>query len=179
MPSATSPEIHRTPLDEMLLQICLLYEQRRDKHITSGNEPQRDSKGVSPMRFLGKTPEPPPEESVVAACCHLLEVGALTVTCHGPPILYRLTPLGYQLSRLPMDAKVGKVLIVGCMLQVLDNALTIAAALSINRSCFEPRTNQVKADWDTIIQRITFKKKKSQQHFSPVSRLRENLHAFS
>jgi len=50
--------------------------------------------------------------------------------------LYRLTPLGYHLSRLPMDAKVGKMLIVGCILGCLDNALTIASALSCTKSCF-------------------------------------------
>jgi len=37
-----------------------------------------------------------------------------------------------------MDAKVGKMLIVGCILGCLDNALTIAAALSCTKSCFVP-----------------------------------------
>jgi HrpA-like RNA helicase len=27
----TSPEMIRTPLDELILQVCLLYEQRRDE----------------------------------------------------------------------------------------------------------------------------------------------------
>jgi len=35
-----------------------------------------------------------------------------------------------------MDAKVGKVLIVGCILGCLDGALTVAAALSCTKSCF-------------------------------------------
>jgi hypothetical protein len=35
-----------------------------------------------------------------------------------------------------MDAKVGKVLIVGCMLECLDGALTVAATLSCTKSCF-------------------------------------------
>lgn len=40
-----------------------------------------------------------------------------------------LTPLGYHLAHLPMDARVGKLLLVGAFLQCLDPILTIAAAL--------------------------------------------------
>jgi HrpA-like RNA helicase len=64
-----------------------------------------------------------------------LEVDAVRIV-NDDPVLYRLTPLGYHLSRLPMDAKVGKVLIVGCMLECLDGALTVAATLSCTKSCF-------------------------------------------
>ena len=73
------------------------------------------------------------------ACQHLLEVGAIHVVSDGDPVLYRLTPIGYHLSRLPMDTKVGKVLLVGCMLGCLDCALTVAASLSCTKSCFLQR----------------------------------------
>ena len=130
LPSQTSPEIIRTPLDELVLQICLLYEQRRES---------TKSLGVSPIKFLRNTPEPPPVDSIENACQHLLEVGALeTVSDPGDATLFRLTPLGYHLSCLPMDAKVGKVLIVGCILECVDSSLTIAAALSSTKSCFLP-----------------------------------------
>ena len=120
LPSQTCPEILRAPIDELVMQICLLYEHQRDKTKDCNNE--QASTGVCPIRFLGKTPEPPSDENVVQACKHLLEVGALTVVSHNPKVLYRLTPLGYHLSRLPMDPKVGKVLLVGCMLGCLDNS---------------------------------------------------------
>ena len=137
---STLPEIVRTPLDELLLQVCLLYEHRRDKSMTITNSPQFAS-GVKPMKFLSSTPTPPPERNHVQACHHLLEVGALTTVQCGDKgdssnLMYRLTPLGYHLSRLPMDAKVGKILIIGCILGCLDNALTIAAALSSPKPCF-------------------------------------------
>lgn len=35
-----------------------------------------------------------------------------------------------------MDAKLGKILIIGCILGCLDNALTISATLSGTKSCF-------------------------------------------
>lgn len=136
MPDQTSPEIVRTPLDELVLQVCLLYEQRRDEQ---ANETlAKFPIGACPMRFLANTPEPPPEDSLRKACIHLLEVDALRIV-KKHPVLYRLTPLGYHLSRLPMDAKVGKILIVGCMLECLNSALTIAATLSCTKSCFSNR----------------------------------------
>ena len=94
------------------------------------------------------TPTPPAEQSLLQACKHLLEVEALNVVDYGIDgeemgCMYRLTPLGYHLSRLPMDAKVGKMLIIGCLLGCLDNALTIAAALSCSKSCFLPVSNKI------------------------------------
>lgn len=121
----------RTPLDELVLQMCLLFEHRRGA---------TQSQGVSPIKFLSNAPEPPANSCLENACEHLLEVGALATVSSsvGEDPLYRLTPLGYHLSRLPMDAKVGKVLIVGCILELVDSALTIAAALSCTKSCFLP-----------------------------------------
>lgn len=40
-----------------------------------------------------------------------------------------LTPLGYHLAHLPVDARVGKLLLFAAILQCLDPILTIAAAL--------------------------------------------------
>lgn len=42
-----------------------------------------------------------------------------------------LTPLGNVLSRLPVDVKVGKILILGTIFHVLEPLLTVAAALSV------------------------------------------------
>jgi len=146
----TTPEIVRIPLDELILQICLLYEQRRDefyhssKGVGDGSVEHQFAVGVKPIKFLSMTPTPPPESSLVQACKHLLDVDALKVVDYGDSSevrkgwFYRLTPLGYHLSRLPMDAKVGKLLIVGCILGCLGNALTIAAALSCTKRCFLP-----------------------------------------
>jgi HrpA-like RNA helicase len=136
----SAPEMVRTPLDELILQICLLFEQRRDENISKAETSL--PLGVRPVQFLSKTPSPPPERSLLEGCRHLLEVDALHVvgassnSTGEASYLYRLTPLGYHLSRLPMDTKVGKVLIVGCILGCLDGALTVAAALSCTKSCF-------------------------------------------
>jgi HrpA-like RNA helicase len=148
----TAPEMVRTPLDELILQICLLYEQHRDEHqakVETGNNSRKSNDGtgpaktfppgVRPIQFLSKTPSPPPESALLEGCRHLLDVDALRIVNEEgdeTSRLYRLTPLGYHLSRLPMDAKVGKVLIVGCIMGCLDGALTVAASLSCTKSCF-------------------------------------------
>lgn len=132
----TTPEILRTPLDDLVLQSCLLDEDRKDRQ-----KEEKASLGVRegtlPVDFLSRTPDPPPEDSLVAACRHLIEVGALQfLEGDDAYIRVKLTPLGYHLSQLPMDAKIGKILIVGSILGCVEPALTAAAALSSTRSIF-------------------------------------------
>jgi HrpA-like RNA helicase len=137
LPESTSPEILRTPLDELVLQVCLLDEARRDKAKRSddlGSNPL--SPGTVPMRFLRQTPSPPPAESLANACDHLVEIGALRRWNSDLEHCVQLTPLGYHLSQLPMDAKIGKAMIVGSILGCIDPALTVAAALSSTKSCW-------------------------------------------
>ena len=100
----TVPEMLRTPLDELILQIALLYEQRRDEYSDASRDGD-DRKlpfppGLKPIKFLSLTPTPPKERSLVQACRHLVEVEALKVVDYGDGAeertswLYRLTPLG-------------------------------------------------------------------------------------
>ena len=130
----TLPEIVRTPLDELVLQVCLLYEQRRDSSRTPA------AAGLKPIKFLSATPTPPSEQNCNRACQHLLEVDALNVVdCRDTDSpsnwMYRLTPLGYHLSRLPMDAKVGKLLVIGCILgenfSMCHRSFVVLAAIKI------------------------------------------------
>jgi len=47
-----------------------------------------------------------------------------------------LTALGFHLAKLPLDVRLGKMLIVSCVLNQVEDALTIAAILSANQSVF-------------------------------------------
>jgi HrpA-like helicases len=125
MPRQTCPEILRTPLEELVLQVCLFEEQK-------------SCKGVSPLLFLGNAPEAPHDNHIHEACIHLQEIGALRKIQNDPLPLFRLTPLGYHLSHLPMDAKVGKILVVGCILRCIEPSLTIAAILTATKSVWLP-----------------------------------------
>ncbi len=144
LPRQTSPEIMRTPLEELILQVCLLEEQN-------------DSKGTNPEAFLANSPEPPPKSNLQKSCHHLEQIGALTPIPSEGDNLFRLTPLGYHLSHLPMDTNVGKILVVGCILQCIEPALTIAATLSAPKSIwlsFIPRKDKSRQEAKEIQEQL-------------------------
>ncbi|KAK9842413.1 hypothetical protein WJX84_005272 [Apatococcus fuscideae] len=99
-----APEMVRVPLEELVLQIHLL----------------RLGKAYA---FLQRVLEPPPAKSVEGALAQLQSVGALSKE-------EVLTPLGHHLAQLPVDARMGKLLVVAALLGCLAPALTVAACLS-------------------------------------------------
>jgi ATP-dependent RNA helicase DHX57 len=98
-------EMHRVPLESLVLQITLL---------NLGDE----------MEYLSKALSPPEERAVKASVNVLKSLGALTDE-------KRLTSLGYHLASLPLDVRIGKMIIHGALLRCLDPVLTIAACLSV------------------------------------------------
>lgn len=115
MKAASEPELRRVPLEEVCLSI-----------LAGGF-------GRSSMHFLSKAPQPPEEASVKAAVEILEDVGAIEVNEEAPSSPKRvetLTPLGRHLAKLPVDVRLGKMLIFGTLFRCLDKVLTIAASLS-------------------------------------------------
>eukprot|EP01018_Ginkgo_biloba_P025644 Gb_33245 [translate_table: standard] len=104
MPQYQLPEILRTPLEGLCLQIKSL----RFRDIAA---------------FLSKALQPPEPLAVQNAVDLLKTIGALDEK-------EELTSLGCHLSTLPLDPKVGKMLLMGVVFQCLSPALTIAAALA-------------------------------------------------
>lgn len=96
-----TPEMLRTSLDSLCLQIMSL-------------------RLGDPAVFLAKALEPPSGDRVESAMSRLQDLGALTAG-------RELTPLGLRLSMLPVDPKIGKMILMGAALRCLDSALTIAA----------------------------------------------------
>ncbi|MCO5553157.1 hypothetical protein L7F22_006678 [Adiantum nelumboides] len=103
MPQYQLPEILRTPLQELCLQIKSLQLGRI-------------------AEFLSKALQPPEPLAVQNAIDLLVTIGALNEA-------EELTPLGCHLATLPMDPRIGKMLLIGAIFQCLGPALTIAAAL--------------------------------------------------
>ncbi|XP_055843477.1 putative ATP-dependent RNA helicase DHX57 [Episyrphus balteatus] len=101
------PEIHRIPLEQLVLRTKIL--------------PQFD--GIKVLDVLGQTLEPPTEENIISAVTRLQNVGALDED-------QMLTALGHHLSALPVDVRIGKLMLFGVIFQCLDSVLTIAACLS-------------------------------------------------
>lgn len=99
------PELQRVPLEEVCLSILA------------------GRLGNDCMDFLQQAPQPPSEKSVSLALDVLKDVGAIDSE-------KQLAPLGYHLAKLPMDVRLGKMLIFGTLFDCLDPILTVAASLS-------------------------------------------------
>uniref|UniRef100_A0A8C6Y0B9 ATP-dependent RNA helicase DHX29 n=1 Tax=Naja naja TaxID=35670 RepID=A0A8C6Y0B9_NAJNA len=99
------PEILRVPLEELCLHImkCNLG---------------------SPEEFLSKALDPPQPQIVAKAMYLLRKIGACELS---EP---KLTPLGQHLAALPVNVKIGKMLIFGAIFGCLDPVATLAAVMT-------------------------------------------------
>ncbi|XP_040914905.1 ATP-dependent RNA helicase DHX29 [Toxotes jaculatrix] len=99
------PEILRVPLEELCLHIMKCQYG-------------------SPEDFLSRALDAPQPQSVSNAVNLLRKIGA----CH--PSNHLLTPLGHHLASLPVNVKIGKMLIYGAIFGCLEPIATIAAAIT-------------------------------------------------
>ncbi|XP_025083145.1 ATP-dependent RNA helicase DHX29-like isoform X2 [Pomacea canaliculata] len=99
------PEILRVPLEELCLIImkCNLGK---------------------PEDFLAEGLDPPQPSSISRAMSLLREVGACYADAPS------LTPLGHHLASLPVNVRIGKMLIFGAILDCLEPVAVIAAAMA-------------------------------------------------
>uniref|UniRef100_A0A8D3BDG0 Putative ATP-dependent RNA helicase DHX57 n=1 Tax=Scophthalmus maximus TaxID=52904 RepID=A0A8D3BDG0_SCOMX len=109
------PEIQRVPLEQLCLRIKIL-EVFADQTLES---------------VFSRLIEPPATGSLDAAKQRLRDLGALTAE-------ERLTPLGYHLACLPVDVRIGKLMLFGAIFRCLDPALTIAASLAFKSPFVSP-----------------------------------------
>lgn len=117
------PEIHRVPLEQLVLKTKTL--------------PNFTNQNV--LEVLGQTLEPPTDEQIFSAIKRLQDVGALDEA-------QQLTPLGHHLSALPVDVRLGKLMLFGAIFQCLDSILTIAACLSHKTPFISPFNERNLAD---------------------------------
>ncbi|XP_067845385.1 putative ATP-dependent RNA helicase DHX57 [Heptranchias perlo] len=109
------PEIKRVPLEQLCLRIKIL-DIFADHDLES---------------VFSRLVELPMEEGLKAAKNRLQDLGALTPD-------ETLTPLGYHLAFLPVDVRIGKLMLFGAIFRCLDPALTIAASLSFKSPFVSP-----------------------------------------
>lgn len=96
-----TPEMFRTPLHELALSIKML---------------RLGAVG----QFLSKAVEPPPIDAVIEAEVVLREMKCLDTNDE-------LTPLGRILGRLPIEPRLGKMMVLGCLFFCGDALATMAA----------------------------------------------------
>ncbi|XP_054656138.1 putative ATP-dependent RNA helicase DHX57 isoform X1 [Dunckerocampus dactyliophorus] len=109
------PEIQRVPLEQLCLRIKIL-DMFAEHTLES---------------VFSRLIEPPATGSLEVAKQRLQDLGALTAE-------EKLTPLGYHLARLPVDVRVGKLMLFGAIFRCLDPALTIAASLAFKSPFVSP-----------------------------------------
>lgn len=116
------PEIHRIPLEQLMLRIKMLP----------------NFKGHSLTTVLNRSIEPPSDENVEGAIKRLQNLGAFEEE--------NLTALGSHLALLPVDVRIGKLMLFGAIFQCLDSILTICACLSHKSPFVSPFSKRNEAD---------------------------------
>ncbi|XP_046351215.2 putative ATP-dependent RNA helicase DHX57 [Haliotis rufescens] len=117
------PEIQRAPLEQIVLRIKML--------------PLFKKHGI--QEVLESLLEPPKGDAIHNAIKRLQDLGALDD-------LQELTPLGYHVGSLPVDVRIGKLMLLGAIFRCLDAALTIAATLSSKSPFVSPFDKRDEAD---------------------------------
>ncbi|XP_040032823.2 ATP-dependent DNA/RNA helicase DHX36 [Gasterosteus aculeatus] len=133
------PEIMRTPLEELCLQIKIL-------------------KLGSIAQFLEKSLDPPTTKAINLAIKNLTGLNALDRS-------ENLTALGFHLARLPVEPHIGKLILFGALLGCLDPVLTIAASLSFKDPFFIPLGKEKMAD----MRRRTLSRNSKSDHLTIVN----------
>lgn len=146
------PEMLRVGLEDLVLQILILDLGE-------------------PSSFLGRALNPPSELSMKNSLKLLEELGAVECnwnaeddnafrleepkaskaedeakSCLDMEVTSELTALGFHLATLPVDPRVGKMMIYGALFGCIDPALTIAASMSARNPFMSPFDKRDEAD---------------------------------
>ena len=109
-PAYTDPEILRTNLASVLLQMATLGLGE-----------------VGEFPFL----DPPDRRAVAAGIAILEEVGALRPARGSEPLRARVTEIGRRLARLPVDPRLGRMIVQAEREGCLDDVIVIVAGLAV------------------------------------------------
>ena len=115
------PEMQRSPLEELCLQVRMLAEASSLGDDRSGAAAAVGTGAGSTAAFLALAPEPPVPQAIAHAVTLLQNIGALKED-------ESLTRLGRHLGEMPVHPRVGKMLLYATLLGVLDPVLTVACA---------------------------------------------------
>ncbi|XP_055863489.1 ATP-dependent RNA helicase dhx29-like isoform X1 [Biomphalaria glabrata] len=117
----TKPELLRVPLEELCLNIMKCQYGK-------------------PLEFLNRALDPPQTLAVSRAMSLLKEVGACYVDESS------LTPLGHHLAALPVNIRIGKMLLLGSIFGCLEPIAIIAASMTEKSPFVAPLSKKSEAD---------------------------------
>jgi len=113
LPAEQVPEMCRTPLDELCLQVRALLDSAEADAIFNAD--------TTVAEFFAKCPTPPSTSSILNAMDLLRKLGALDAN-------EGITKLGRILAALPVEVRAGKTLLLGAFLKCPGVALTLACS---------------------------------------------------
>uniref|UniRef100_A0A7S2W1S0 RNA helicase n=1 Tax=Mucochytrium quahogii TaxID=96639 RepID=A0A7S2W1S0_9STRA len=123
------PEIRRTELSQVVLQLMVL-----------------GIRDILDFDFI----QNPPKDAVEQALFHLLALNAIELPSHhetkGEKILPQLTKLGKQMAALPLEPMHAKFLLESQRFKCTNEALSIAAMLSVESPFYTPRNARREAN---------------------------------
>lgn len=125
-------ELLRMPLEELVLQA---------KHL--GLAPGMGNAHDSIQSFLAKALDPPHELSVANAVALLKSINCLDSN-------ENVTPIGAAISRLPVDPRIGRLILIGSLLGVAPAIVTVAAAMGYRDPFVMPMNDQQKKLCDKV-----------------------------
>ena len=124
-PAYTDPEILRTNLASVLLQMATLGLGE-----------------VEEFPFI----DAPDRRAIAAGMTILEEVGALRPGSAGEPLARRVTDIGRRLARLPLDPRLGRMIVQAEREGCVDDVIVIAAGLAIRDPRERPQDQEGAAD---------------------------------
>lgn len=136
------PELLRTPLAELALQVKVMQQQ--ELFMTKGG----DEISTSIENFLMAAPDPPELLAITTALERLVQMGALLSD-------ESLTMLGYKLAQLPMDPGQGKMLLLAHLLGCFNPMIQLSAFFSYKDPFVLPTTDSGKRAAKLAIKSLT------------------------
>jgi hypothetical protein len=134
-------EIHRTPLQEVILDLDLMFETTPS------------FQGVVPI--LSELLEPPEMQNITQSFQHLYELGMIST----PTDFHHLTSLGRFAGSLPCDLQLGRLVALGVQLNMPRQACILAAAIMQPKSLFRiatPLVHTEPAEYSEIIRKTFY-----------------------
>jgi HrpA-like RNA helicase len=127
LPDFLPPEIVRSPLEEVCLQLKAIESNEKC------------------AKVLSRAMSAPPEEAIEHAVQFLTDMGAFTANDE------KMTNLGRALAELPTHPLLGKMLFTAACFGVLDTVATIAAGLSVKSPFIRPQSFEKNAARENLL----------------------------
>lgn len=100
-----------------------------------------------PLEILALAIDPPKQSGIGRAVANLKEVGALTLAVDGAHDAYDgdLTFMGNVMAKLPIDFRLGRLIVLGYVFGCVDDTIIIAAGLSTKSPFSHPYIKRLEA----------------------------------